>query len=51
MKMMVGDKDPGVVAHVLQFILSVAEVRFSLSILLSGPLSQQVKYHYRSLSH
>jgi len=25
MKMMVGDKDPGVVAHVLQFLLSVAE--------------------------
>jgi hypothetical protein len=26
MKVMVGDKDPGVVAHVLQFLLDVAEV-------------------------
>ena len=26
MKMMVGDKDPGVVAHVLQFLLAVVEV-------------------------
>jgi hypothetical protein len=29
MKIMVGDKDPGVVAHVLQFLLSVAEVCLS----------------------
>jgi len=38
MKMMVGDKDPGVVAHVLQFLLSVAEVCLSLFILLLAQL-------------
>jgi len=42
MKMMVGDKDPGVVAHVLQFLLSVAEVCLSLFILLLGPASQRL---------
>jgi hypothetical protein len=51
MKMMVGDKDPGVVAHVLQFLLIVAEVCVSLFILFSGPFSQQIKYQYRSVSH
>jgi hypothetical protein len=40
MKMMAGDKDPGVVAHVLQFLLSVAEVCLSLFILLPGPASE-----------
>jgi hypothetical protein len=30
MKVMVGDKDPGVVAYVLQFLLDVAEVHFIL---------------------
>lgn len=42
MKMMVGDKDPAVVAHVLQFLLSVVEVRLSLFILLLGPPSQRL---------
>jgi hypothetical protein len=30
MKIMVGDKDPGVVAHVLQFLLDAAEVHLIL---------------------
>jgi len=52
MKMMVGDKDPGVVAHVLQFVLSVAEVCLSLFIVLLGPASQRLniivdQYHTR----
>jgi hypothetical protein len=51
MKMMVGDKDPGVVARVLQFLLIVAEVCLSLFILLSGPTSQQIKYQCRTVSH
>jgi hypothetical protein len=32
-KVMVGDKDPGVVAHVLQFLLVVAEVYLILFML------------------
>jgi vesicle coat complex subunit len=32
-KVMVGDKDPGVVAHVLQFLLVVAEVHLILFML------------------
>jgi hypothetical protein len=41
-KVMVGDKDPGVVAHVLQFLLVVAEVRLILFTLRSDAFHQQM---------